>query len=607
MKTRKVTAVLLAFALVFAGVLCFTGCGHEHELVRHEAKAASCTADGNIEYWSCEGCDKLFADKEGKQEISAEDTVVPPNGHKPVHHEQVTATCTADGNIEYWSCENCDALFSDKEGKHEISAEDTVVRVPHDYAESWKSGADGHWHVCRVCGQKSEVTAHEPVAVGEADDPTCTESGTTAGSKCSVCGYVISEPSVIPPNGHKLVHHEEVSASCKAEGVAEHWSCENCGTLFADEEGVTETTADALVLGRVCTEQCAVCGGCLDADCTEEPCARKCGGGKDEHVFEAENADIRNGEADYEYYISTSGGRTFINNLNANYGATVTFTVNAEEAGTASLAVTINRRRVPTVFTEIMSVTVNGALMESPVIIPAFENEWSDESFSRFTLGCVNLQEGENTIVFTVLKDEDPGGYNFDNIILMADGKLTGNEEGEICPVCGGSLDVSGDDGGKICGESKTDYAFEAEDASFMTGPSPTWGDVSISTNAERRTFVQNFSDSLGSSITFTVNTESTTTVSLLVTVSRREQSVVFTDHMSLTVNGTEVKSKKVITAIDSSKIWTDEAYMQFNLGCISLEAGDNTVTFTSIDNLCFNFDKITLKSEVPVTAAVKT
>ena len=49
---------------------------HEHTLVETPAKAATCTEEGNIQYWTCGTCGKLFKDSEGTQEISQEETVV---------------------------------------------------------------------------------------------------------------------------------------------------------------------------------------------------------------------------------------------------------------------------------------------------------------------------------------------------------------------------------------------------------------------------------------------------------------------------------------------------------------------------------------------------
>ena len=77
---------------------------HVHDLIKTEAKDATCTEAGNIEYWTCSECEKLFSDEEGTTEITAADTVVPAKGHSLEKTEAKEATCTEAGNTEYWTC-----------------------------------------------------------------------------------------------------------------------------------------------------------------------------------------------------------------------------------------------------------------------------------------------------------------------------------------------------------------------------------------------------------------------------------------------------------------------------------------------------------------------
>ena len=53
-----------------------------HTLTHHEAKAATCTEAGNIEYWQCSVCNKLFSDANATTEITdAASLVIPAKGH----------------------------------------------------------------------------------------------------------------------------------------------------------------------------------------------------------------------------------------------------------------------------------------------------------------------------------------------------------------------------------------------------------------------------------------------------------------------------------------------------------------------------------------------
>ena len=60
---------------------------NNHTDLKHiEAKAATKTAEGNIEYWYCGGCDKYYSDKDGINEIKKADTVtakLPGNPKSP--------------------------------------------------------------------------------------------------------------------------------------------------------------------------------------------------------------------------------------------------------------------------------------------------------------------------------------------------------------------------------------------------------------------------------------------------------------------------------------------------------------------------------------------
>ena len=54
-----------------------------HKLTHHALKAATCTEAGNIEYWQCSVCNKLFSDANATTEITdAASLVIPAKGHK---------------------------------------------------------------------------------------------------------------------------------------------------------------------------------------------------------------------------------------------------------------------------------------------------------------------------------------------------------------------------------------------------------------------------------------------------------------------------------------------------------------------------------------------
>lgn len=80
--------------------------GHIHKLNKINKTDATCEEEGNIEYYSCSECGKLFSDADGATEINVEDTVIVAVGHK--WNEGIVstaATCEIDG-VRLYTCEH---------------------------------------------------------------------------------------------------------------------------------------------------------------------------------------------------------------------------------------------------------------------------------------------------------------------------------------------------------------------------------------------------------------------------------------------------------------------------------------------------------------------
>ncbi len=249
-----------------------------HSLTRHEAHTATCTENGNIEYWTCTMCGKHFSDENGTNEISLAQTVITA-GHRPTQHEAKSATCTEAGNIEYWTCRTCGKYFSDEDCTNEIQQSATVLAalghhmIHHEAHEAscTENGNTEYWY-CDRCGgyfgdaegntviQLSDtvVPAAHRLTRTEYAEETCTEDGHTEYWTCSVCGRIFTDESAsieidlsqtVIPAGHRLIHHESREANCTEPGNIEYWSCERCGKLFGDENGANEISADSVTVG----------------------------------------------------------------------------------------------------------------------------------------------------------------------------------------------------------------------------------------------------------------------------------------------------------------------------------------------------------------------
>lgn len=100
-----------------------------HTLSAVEEVPATETTEGVKAHWVCKDCGKLFADAEGKQEVTTADLVLPKlsHTHKLTAVKEVPATTTKNGVKAYWICEDCGKLFADAEGKQEVTMADLVL------------------------------------------------------------------------------------------------------------------------------------------------------------------------------------------------------------------------------------------------------------------------------------------------------------------------------------------------------------------------------------------------------------------------------------------------------------------------------------------------
>ncbi len=108
-------------------------------------------------------------------------------GHSlTIHKERKEATCGETGNIEYWECDRCHKLFSDKEAKNEIELKDTVLKATgnHTFDEYVNKGNEGHQAICSVCHQLfGDILPHNIKTSVEID-------ALYHGDKCEDCSYV---------------------------------------------------------------------------------------------------------------------------------------------------------------------------------------------------------------------------------------------------------------------------------------------------------------------------------------------------------------------------------------------------------------------------------
>ena len=162
-----------------------------HNLVHHDAKAATCTEHGWNEYDTCSRCDYTTY------------VEIPALGHDIIHHDAKAATCTEHGWNEYDTCSRCDHT--------------TYVEIP----------ARGH-----------DIIHHD------AKVATCTEHGWNEYDTCSRCDYTTY--SEIDALSHVFDEwYVEKQPTDREKGI-EKRLCKNCDYFETRELDMIEYKAETV-------------------------------------------------------------------------------------------------------------------------------------------------------------------------------------------------------------------------------------------------------------------------------------------------------------------------------------------------------------------------
>lgn len=109
---------------------------------------------------------------------------------------------------------------------------------------------------------------HTPYTENNFVTPTCTETGFTASTRCSVCGIILGEQEVIPARTHNLVVDVEAKdPTCTESGTTKGKYCTRCDYRIEAKEipalghdfGAQTIPATCTSIG-VETETCQICG-----------------------------------------------------------------------------------------------------------------------------------------------------------------------------------------------------------------------------------------------------------------------------------------------------------------------------------------------------------
>ena len=166
-----------------------------HDLENHAAQAATCSEPGWEAYDTCrrEGCGYTTFKE------------IPALGHDWGEWVLVTPpSCNGQG-VEMRTCKNegCDILVETRYLDPDPSAHEWSQWTVTTEATCTKMGVETR--ICKDCAltetRPADMLPHTPEEI-PAVPATCLEPGSTAGSRCSVCGTILLEPDSTDPTGH---------------------------------------------------------------------------------------------------------------------------------------------------------------------------------------------------------------------------------------------------------------------------------------------------------------------------------------------------------------------------------------------------------------------
>ena len=219
--------------------------------------ASNCT-EYNVYWYACSRCDA-----NAKDDAAATDkyyTSTTAGNHSftekiedAAHYVAGTGTDCQSVKKYYFDCAYCDQIGT--------TTWDSTTYGPHNYAATWSSDADGHWHECSLCHDKKDQAAHTPGAAATETTPQV----------CTECNYIIT-----PALGH--THHMTPvaanPATCTEDGNIAYYVCSGCSKWFEDATGNVEITDhSSVVIGHLghdwVAATCTTPKTCSRCDATE--------------------------------------------------------------------------------------------------------------------------------------------------------------------------------------------------------------------------------------------------------------------------------------------------------------------------------------------------
>lgn len=186
---------------------CANGCGKPWEedvtldngITAAVKTPATCTEVGTTTYTA-----KVTNPTTGKDLTAAKDVQdIPALGHDMTQVAAKAATCTEDGNNEYYVCKRCNNVFKDALGNDSTTVEAETIKAPgtHDFRDAWFDGGDGHYQKCQRagCDAKSDPELHTSWSKPHESLVWAPDhkSATATYPACEVCGVKPTKEAIV--------------------------------------------------------------------------------------------------------------------------------------------------------------------------------------------------------------------------------------------------------------------------------------------------------------------------------------------------------------------------------------------------------------------------
>ena len=212
-----------------------------HDLVKHAAKAPTCTEIGWDAYDRCIRCGYTT-----RKEL-------PALNHALEQHEAQAPTCTEKGWNAYETCSRCDYTTYVEQPALNHDLVQHAAKAPTCTEIGWNAYETCSRFGCNYTTRKELPALNHNLVRHDAQAPTCTEKGWDAYDTCSRCNYTTYQE--IPALNHNLVRHDAQAATCTEKGWNAYETCSRCNyTTYQEIPALKHDLVPHEAQAPTCTE-----------------------------------------------------------------------------------------------------------------------------------------------------------------------------------------------------------------------------------------------------------------------------------------------------------------------------------------------------------------